>query len=302
MAGTQRLATGDGSLWVSLKETSTLLRVDPKWNKTTQTVTLAAPPCSAWRPGFEAIWVPLCGGKGISRVDVKTHTIVATITKGIAVVTPPIVSAAGSLWAITDDQGTVARIDATTNAVVAEVYTGAGASGMVAAQDALWVTNSQKNQLIKIAAYTNLIAESIAVGKTPASVAFGEGSAWTLNAGDATVSRVNTKTNKVIETIKVGMPVVGSRSMREGSVWISAPGLPLARIDPRTNQVAQIFTGVGGGLVFSPRARSGSAQTRRRSGASIPSASKPPVKGSGAAPTSPSPILAVGCLSTISRS
>ena len=135
MAGTRGLTTGDGSLWVSLKESSTLQRVDPKSNKTTQTVTLPAPACSGMSSGFGSIWVPLCNGKGIARVDVKTHTIVATLTKGITAVTLPIVSAADSLWAITDDQGTVARIDPTTNAVVAEVYTGAGASGMVAAQE-----------------------------------------------------------------------------------------------------------------------------------------------------------------------
>jgi len=250
LAGTRGVGTGDGSIWLSLKEAGTVVRVDPKTNKVTETITLPKPPCPGMTFESGAMWVPLCGTAGIARVDAKTNTVTTTVTKGIAKAVGSMWTGVGSLWVIADDKGTLARIDPVTGAVVAEIYTSAGASGLASGQDALWLTNASTNQLARITMHTNLIAETIKVGKSPVAVAFGEGAAWTLNAGDATVSRIDPKTNKVTETIKLGVSMTtGQLVVGEGSVWVSGPGAPLVRIDPRTNQVAQIFTGVGGGFV-----------------------------------------------------
>lgn len=250
LGGTRGLAAGDGIIWVSVKETKTLVRIDPKTNAITKTITLTAPPCPGMTFAFDAMWVPLCGTAGIARVDPKTNAVTATISKGLQAVTGPLTTGAGSLWSISDGKGTLARIDPVAGAVVAEVYTGGGSESVAVGQDTLWVGNAATNMVARISAYTNLLDEWITVGKGPIGVAVGEGAVWTLNSKDASVSRVDTKTNKLAETMKLGVPfVAGQITVGEGSVWVSAAGLPLARIDPRTNRVAQIFTGVGGGMV-----------------------------------------------------
>jgi YVTN family beta-propeller protein len=259
LGGTRGFGSGDGSVWVSLKDTGSVVRIDPKTNKVTQTITVGKPICSGMTFGFGTMWVPLCGASGtghpdvrvagVVRIDPKTNAVTATISKGLQSGGPMKV-AVSSVWVESGD-GTLARIDPASGAVVAEVYMGAGSTGLALGQDSLWITNAASKSLARIDANTNLITDSITIAKPPVDVAFGEGSAWTLNSGDGTVSRVDPKTNKVTETVKLGMPISsGQIAVGEGSVWVSAPGLPLARIDPRTNQVAQIFTGPGGGLLF----------------------------------------------------
>lgn len=254
-SGALGLASSDGSLWISQADNKSLLRVDPKTNKTTQTITLAASVCPGMTAGVGALWAPLCGkstAAGVLRIDTKTNAVTTTITKGVMHVSANLRTAVGSLWALIDDKGTLARLDPATNAIVAEVYIGAGASGTAVGQEALWVTNKTENQVARVSAHTNLIEEWIKTGKAPVAVAFGEGAVWTLNAGDATVSRIDPKTNKVTDTIKLEVPVTGGAiAVGEGSVWVSVPGAPLIRIDPRGKNVVQIFTAVsGGGSVF----------------------------------------------------
>jgi streptogramin lyase len=249
--GMRGLGTGDGSVWVSMREAGKVVRVDPKTNTIAQSIATSKAPCPGMTFGFGAMWVPLCGSDGIARIDPKTNAVTDTMTKGLSGAAGPMVTGVDSLWALTDDRATLVRIDPVSKIVVAEVNTGAGGSSMTFSLDAIWLTNGKTDTLARIDAYRNLIAESIAVGKGPVAVAFGAGSVWTLNAGDATVSRVDPKTNKVTETVKLGVPAgAGQIVVAAGSVWVSAPGLPLVRIDPRTNQVAQIFTGTGGGIVF----------------------------------------------------
>lgn len=254
LGGTRGFGSGDGSVWVSLKESGTVVRIDPKTNKTTQTITLGKPPCGGVTSGLGGVWVPLCGTAGVARIDSKdpkANAVTTTVTKGLTRVSGRVVTGVESVWVISDEHGTIARIDPATNTVIAEVYTGSAASGLAFDQDQLWVISATTNQIAKISAHTNLLAETINVGKAPVGVASGEGSIWTLNAGDATVSRVDPRINKVAETIKLGAPITGGQiAVGEGSVWVSAPGLPLLRIDPRTNQVAQVFTGLGGGQVL----------------------------------------------------
>jgi virginiamycin B lyase len=250
LAGSRALAVVDDAVWVSNRAAGTVSRVDPKTNTVAQVIAVGKEPCGAPVGGFGSLWVSLCGLPGVARVDLTSNAVTATIKTSVGGQSRPLAIGVGSLWLLTDERGTLARFDPTTNAAVAEAYLPAGSNALAFGQGALWATSAASHLLTRINPNTNVIAETIAVGRAPRAVAVGEGAIWTLNQGDATVSRVDPKTNKTSDTIALGpLGASGEIAAGEGSVWVSAAGTPLIRIDPRTNFVVQQFTGTGGGGV-----------------------------------------------------
>ncbi len=248
IGGERRLAIAGEAVWITTQSAPAVSRIDPKSGKVDKTVALAEAPCGGMVGAFGSLWIPLCS-HGLARVDLKTHTVTTTIPTPLAKTTS-LATAAGSVWAFTDDRGTLTRFDPDTNNAVAEVYTPAGTSVVVAGGDALWATSPTGDRLTRINPHTNLIVETITVGAGPRSIVVAEGAVWTLNVRAGTVSRVDIKTNKVVETIALGGSTAdGAIAAGAGSIWISRPGTPLARIDPRTDRLMQVFTGDGGGLL-----------------------------------------------------
>jgi YVTN family beta-propeller protein len=152
-----------------------------------------------------------------------------------------------SVWMMTDKNGTLARIDPSTNKVVAEIYVARGSYTVAVGEGAVWVTSTLGNLVSRVDPNTNLVTDTIPVGKAPRFLAVGEGAVWTLNQTDGTVSRIDPKTNKVVATIEVGVPGEGGDiAAGEGSVWVTSFGFPISRIDPASNKVVQQFVGKGG--------------------------------------------------------
>jgi virginiamycin B lyase len=249
IGGDRAIASGDGGIWVSSRESGQVTKIDAKTNKAAEPIAVGKDPCAGLATGFGSLLVPICGGPGLARVDLKTSEV-KVIAKGVTAAMVGPVTAVNSIWIVSDAKGTLTRIDPDSNTVIAEVPLGAKALALAFGQSALWVA-TDNNELLKISPYTIVTSEIIKVGKSPRSIAFGEGAVWTLNAADGTVSRIDAKTNKVATTIKLGASIAGGQlAVGEGSVWVSAPGLPLVRIDPRTNHIVQLFSGEGGGAIL----------------------------------------------------
>src|SRR2546422_3513740 len=243
------MAVGE-HLWVSNAPKDTVSELDPKTNAVLATIAVGKHPCSGLATGFGSVWVPLCGDRALARVDVKTGKVTAVVPTGIADAEGSIVAAAGSVWLLTDAKGTLARFDAATNALVAEIYVAPGSFGLAFGEDALWVTSTEADIVSSVDPHTNLVVETIPVGKAPRFISVGEGAVWTLNQGDGTVSRIDPKTNTIAATIEVGVPGGGGEiAAGEGSVWVTSFGYPLSRIDPASNKVVQQFVGAGGDSV-----------------------------------------------------
>src|SRR5262249_24273481 len=153
----------------------------PKTNRVLTTVAVGKRPCSGLAAGFDSIWVPLCGGRALARVDAKTAKVLATIPTGIGDSEGSVVAGAASVWLVTDTEGTLARFDPATNKAVAEIYLSAGSFGIAYGNDAVWVTSTEKDLVSRIDPHTNLVVETIGVGKAPRFIAAGEGNIRTLN-------------------------------------------------------------------------------------------------------------------------
>jgi virginiamycin B lyase len=240
----------DLTAWVSNEPRDSVSQLDPASNTVKMTVTAGKKPCSGLAAGFGSLWVPNCGDQTISRLDLKTGAITATLRTGVANSEGSIVIGAESVWVMTDDKGTLARIDPASNGIVAEIYVPSGSYGIAFGEGAVWVTSTAHDSVTRVDPNTNVVGETIAVGKAPRFIAAGLGSIWTLNQGDGSVSRIDPKTNKVVATIEVGVPGGGGEiAAGEGSVWVTAFQFPLSRIDSTSNMVVQQFFGEGGDAV-----------------------------------------------------
>jgi virginiamycin B lyase len=240
----------DEHVWVSNSPRGTVTRIDPNANVIVDTITVGKNPCSGLAAGFGSLWVPNCGDPSVSRVDLKTGKVVATLPLTIGNSEGGLAVGAGSVWLMLDAKGTLARIDPDTNKVVAQIAVPTGSFAVAFGEGAVWITSTENNLLTRVNAYTNVVEETIAVGPRPRFLAVGEGSVWTINQGDGTISRVDAKTNKVIATIEAGIPGPGGEiAVGERSVWVTSFEYPITRIDPSINKVAQQFYGEGGDAI-----------------------------------------------------
>jgi virginiamycin B lyase len=240
----------DDHVWVSNSPKHTVHQLDPKTNTVLATIPVGQHPCSGLAAAFGSLWVPNCGDKTVSRVSLKDAKVEATLPFGVPDSEGGIAAGAGSLWLMTDKNGTLTRIDPATNKAVAEIFVAPGSYTVAFGEQAVWVTSTEKSVLTRVNARTNVVEHTIPVGPKPRFLAVGEGSVWTINQGDGSISRVDVKTNKVVATIEAGIPGNGGEiAVGDGSVWVTSFEFPITRIDASTNKVVQQFYGEGGDAI-----------------------------------------------------
>ncbi|MEO8361859.1 MAG: hypothetical protein ABI672_17625 [Vicinamibacteria bacterium] len=246
VAGAMALAATEDAVWIASTTSGLVSRVDPQTNKVTQTVAVAKGQCGGISADFESVFVALCATNQIARIDPKKNGLGEPMAITLSPRAHSFATGVGSVWAISDARGTIARIDPANGEVVAQIYTTPGATSVVFGEEALWVASPSRNTVTRINPHTNLIVETITVAKAPSDIAVGEGSVWTWNQTDGSVSRIDPKTNTVVMTIQTGATGSDGRIVAgDGSIWVATTGVALTRIDARTNGVAQVFTGTG---------------------------------------------------------
>ena len=184
------------------------------------------------------------------RVSLTDGKVEATLPFAVPESEGGLTTGAGSVWVMTDKNGTLTRIDPATNKAVAEISVAPGSYAVAFDDDVVWVTSTEKNVLSRVNARTNVVEETIPVGPRPRFLAVGEGSVWTINQGDGSISRVDVKSNKVVATIEAGIPGNGGEiAVGDGSVWVTSFEYPITRVDASTNKVVQQFYGDGGDAI-----------------------------------------------------
>jgi virginiamycin B lyase len=235
------------SVWVTSKGPNTLVRIDPRTNTVADTIALPGDACSGFAFGFGSVWVPLCGKPNVLlRVDLATHHA-TTLSPGPAGAEGGIAASDDSIWLVSDDAGTLNRIDPKTNRVRQRVAIAPGSYNPIFDHGRIWVTSFKGDLVTAVNARTGAIVASIAVGRGPRFLTAGGGLVWTLNQGDGTITRVDEVTLKAVATIDAKLPGHGGDiAYGNGRVWATLSGTPLTRIEVRTNQVVRQWTGPGG--------------------------------------------------------
>jgi len=241
------LVTND-AVWVATTKPNSVQRIDPATNKVVSKVSLSGEACSGLTIGFGSLWVPLCGKQpSLVRVDAVKNKISATLPVGPAAPEGGIAISGDSIWIVTDEKGTLSRIDPATSTVRQKISIPPGSYNPLFSDGIIWVTGFDSSVLTAVDADTGEVLVSIPVGPKPRFLTAGGGSVWTLNQGDGTVSRVDEKSRMLTATITVGIPGLGGDiCYGADSVWASVFDVPLSRIDSQTNKVLRQWVGRGG--------------------------------------------------------
>jgi streptogramin lyase len=206
--------------------------------------------CAGVVNAFTSWWAGDCAEHALLRIDPKTSKVTVKIPSGVGPAAFALAATADSVWMLTDDRGTLSRVDPDLNQVVAELRVPADCTSLTFGETALWLACPAEDRVLRIDPQTNLIEKSIEVSARPEAIAIGESSVWVLCGKDGKLERIDPKTNKVSKTIELGAPAAGgSLAIGENFVWVSMAGFPITRIDPGTDKVAQQFYGDGGGLI-----------------------------------------------------
>lgn len=241
----------DDAVWVASSKPASVHRIDPKTNKEVAIVPMPGDPCAGLAFGFGTLWVPLCGKpnspNSMVRVDASTNQIAATLPFGPAGPEGGIAASLDSIWIVTDDAGTLVRIDPATNKPRQKISIAPGSYNPLFSDGTIWITGGSTNTLTAVDASTGAVLASIPVGPQPRFLAAGEASIWTLNQGDGTVTRVDSQGKKVTATIALGIPGHGGDiASGAGLIWATVADIPLTAIDAKTNRVRRQWVGPGG--------------------------------------------------------
>jgi YVTN family beta-propeller protein len=148
----------------------------------------------------------------------------------------------GAVWAMSDVESTLMRIDPARNAVVARIKV--SVPGAAAAGDGgVWLAYPGQDTVSRIDPATNKIRATIHVGPQPVGIAVSPGAVWVVNAGGPSISRIDPVTERVVATIRVGPKLACcsehfSLTAAHGAVWVGVPNENrIVRIDVATNRV-----------------------------------------------------------------
>ena len=159
-------------------------------------------------------------------VDPETERIVEAITVGKR--PGPVAFGAGSLWVGNLDDRSVTRVDATSHAVLGNIFLDRRTpTGLAFGFGALWVAQGARGDVLRIDPQFNEPAPSVDVGDTAfgsqnGSVAVDAEWVWAV-FGDSTLARIDPSTGRVAEETRAGSLPAGI-AVGSGSIWVSNSG------------------------------------------------------------------------------
>lgn len=197
----------------------------------------------------DALWVTNSADGTVSRIDLATNEVVATID-----VVPPgqavtgvdgatqvdaIAVGGGAVWVTALNSAQLVRIDPTTNEVVARVSLSSGVHELEYGGDALWGKGTFSNTIVRIDPATNTIVASIPV-PPPGSFVYLNDALWVQTLND--VVKIDPATNTVVATVNYSdatSPAAGMMRAAGGSLWVTSLGIgpTIVQIDPASATV-----------------------------------------------------------------
>ena len=244
------MAISPDSVWVANDALHSVQRIDVGSNRLTARVAVNGEPCSGLVFAFGSLWAPVCGKHpSLDRIDPNANAVTAVLPVRPQNSEGGITASGDSVWLATGD-GSLSRIDPTTNRVRQRIPIPRGALNPLYAAGVVWVTSGLNDTLLAIDAVSGGILARMSVGHKPRFLTSGDGFIWTLNQGDGTVTKVDASGKRVVATIDAHIPGHGGEiAYGDGSVWATLIKTPLTRVDGRTNAILGQWQGIGGDAV-----------------------------------------------------
>jgi len=143
----------------------------------------------------------------------------------------------GAVWAMSNSQATLMRIDPARNAVVAKIKI-APPEAAAAGDGAVWLSDPSENTVSRVDPATNRVTATIHVGPQPKGIAVSPGAVWVALTNGDRIVRVDPATNRVVATARLGYQPCGFLAADETGVWSTGGhcGDVVTRVDARTNR------------------------------------------------------------------
>jgi YVTN family beta-propeller protein len=241
VGGPVSLAVAEGSVWVANQEAGTVSRIDPASNRVVETIkaavfvggTLAGSSHQVITAGAGAVWV--AHGNSTARIDPATNRVTATWPFGPG--SGGLLVSQGALW-VSQDDGTVLRVDAATGKQVARVRVASGVGrmplGLATLDGAVWAASTGVT-VVRIDPGTNRAGPPIELDSLSPTreLAIAAGSLW-LAMDDGSVLRIDPASRRV--TARVPIPAYGAIAVGAGAAWAAdAQANVVYRIDPHAS-------------------------------------------------------------------
>ena len=167
----------------------------------------------------------------------------------------------GSVWTTNNGDGTVDRIDPTTDKIVQSYDTRSTPTGLSITGGYVWIGANSGSQIFRLDPRTNRLSRVDVHHQSPAWFAADATHLWVASNVDDVVLHLDPRTGKVLAAVKVGLTPQDGTIGPDGSVWVPDMGDDtVSRVDPATNKVtATIHVGpkpfvlsTGDGDVWAP--------------------------------------------------
>lgn len=238
-AGGDRIAFGEGALWSLLSLGGNAVS---RIDLDTNQIAATIPVGDfpqALTTGFGSVWASASGT--ISRIDPQTNQVSATIPFDPLFSLNGLAAGAGSVWATNGEEGLVYRIDPNTNQVVAEIEVGKWHSQVAATDDAVWITNLSEPILTRIDPNTNQVSATIDLECSTRWIAADDTAVWVLCEWAPALLRIDPLTNQISARIALNARSWGL-ALGSNGLWVASRFADtLTLIDPVTNQTLAVY-------------------------------------------------------------
>ena len=193
------ITAGEGAVWIT--DQTNVIQIDPRTNQIVGQPLPAGEEIIAVAVGHGTLWTGSHDDGIISRVDAKTHEVVATIDMGFSV--HGLAVSDESAWVLDEHGFAVVRIDPQSNQLQERIPIDFIGANLAAGADSVWVAPAARasgaptgnDGIARIGEEEKQIIETVPVGDVPASeyysVYFSEGSVWALvNTPQASIVQI----------------------------------------------------------------------------------------------------------------
>ena len=182
------IAAGEDAVW--LTDQTHVIQIDPETNQIVGEPLPAGEEIIVAVLGHDTLWTGSHDDGIISRVDAKTHRVVATIEMGFSV--HGLAVSEDSAWVLDEHGFAVVRVDPQNNQIRERVPIDFVAANLAAGAESVWVAPAARDSgqatgndgVVRISEVEKEIVATIPVGAAPASeyyaVYFSEGFVWVL--------------------------------------------------------------------------------------------------------------------------
>ena len=237
------VAFGEGALWVAERGDGTVAQISAASNRVARRIRSVNAP-SALAVGHGAVWIG-------SAVD---HRVVGVRADGSEVVVQlgapatAIAVGAGAVWIVSEETGTLFRVEPRTGTVVRAIRVGNRPVAVAADGAGVWVVNRQDARVWRIDPRTGSVSDTIAVARDPSAVATSASGVW-VATGDGKVSRIDRRSAGIASSVELGNPATAlaadgdsvwaatqptTRRHRGGTVTASVGPFGYPRLEPGT--------------------------------------------------------------------